>query len=107
MRSLICAGVSSAEVWDVSDLTDNITNTKQVNLSSGRNPISADEYLADVKRNLYLDASEPDVKLRNIILQISYIALSKLHGRTFYGTTQKAAVHFIAVLQPSKLKNRI
>ena len=37
--------------------------------------VSYDEAMADVKRNVLLDASEPDARIRVIMLQASYIEL--------------------------------
>lgn len=55
----------------------------------------------DVKRNFRLDASEPDARLRILMLQTSYIELCEKRGWKFYETAQKSAVrHLITVLQP-------
>eukprot|EP00171_Calliarthron_tuberculosum_P007262 IDg7262t1 len=108
LGSLICCRIFGIEVKEVSDLSDDIIKANIIKLSSGSKPVSAEEALADVKRNVRFDASEPDAKLRVLMLQASYIELCKKRGWKFYETAQKAAVkHIIAVLQPPQLKSRV
>lgn len=57
-----------------------------------------------VKRNLQLDASEPDACAYSM-MQTAYIKLCAQWGWNFVEKAQNAAVkHTVAVLQPLKLK---
>ena len=55
-----------------------------------------------------MDASEPDAKLRILMLQTSYIESCERRGWKFYENAQKAAIKQVcALLQPPELKNRV
>ncbi len=51
-----------------------------------------DDALADVKRNVRLDVSEPDARLRILMLQTSYLELCERRGWTFVEKALKAAI---------------
>ncbi len=42
--------------------------------------MSFDDALADVKRNVRLEVSEPDARLRILMLQTIYLELCERHG---------------------------
>lgn len=92
----------------MANLTDEVIKDKLISLSSGSRTASADPAMADVKRNVSLDASEPDAWLRIMMLSASYLELCDKRGCNFVEKAPKAAVkHFISVLQPPKLKQRV
>ena len=108
LRSLIRARIFGADVKEETDLTDKIIKKKLLELSGASKSVSFEEALADVKRNCRLDASEPDAKLRILMLKTSYIELCERRGWKFYENAQKAAIKQIcALLQPPELKNRV
>ncbi len=108
LRSLLRARIFGQGYTDVNDLTDDIIQNRLCNLVGGSKPVSFDDALADVKRNVRLDISEPDVRLRILILQIIYIELCERRGWTFVKKAPKAAIkHLIAFLQPNTLKSRV
>jgi len=64
--------------------------------------------MADVKRSISLNASEPDARLRIIILQTAYLDLCNRRGWNFVETAPRAAVkHILSVIQPPELKSRL
>eukprot|EP00171_Calliarthron_tuberculosum_P023413 IDg23413t1 len=100
MNPVYCNGIE--------DLTDDIIKNKLIELSSGSKPVSFDEALADVKRNIRLDLSDPDARIDILMLQASYVEHCKRHGWDFVNTAPKAAVkHIIEVLQPPELQTRV
>ena len=108
LQSLLVIRIFGEGINDVGDLTDDIIKVKLNELSSGSKPVSADEAMADVKRNVRLDASEPDARIRVLMLQASYVEHCKRRGWDFVNTAPKAAVkHLVAVLQPPALKSRV
>ncbi len=108
LQSLLVICVFGIGCNDVSDLTDDIVKAKPTELSSGSKPVSFDEALADVKRNVRLDPAEPDARIRILMLQASYVGHCKRCGWDFVNTASKAAVkHILAVLQPPALKARV
>ena len=108
LESLIDIQFFGEAVNLISDLTDDIITNKLEELSRGSKPVSAEEFLADIKRNVRLDATEPDAKLRTLILQANYVKFCKERGWRYYETAPKAAVkHILAVLEPPQLKSRI
>ena len=108
LRSLIRARIFGAEVKDVTDLTDSLIKSKLEELSGTSKSTSYEEALADVKRNCRLDSSEPDARIRILMLQTSYIELCERRGWKFYENAQKAAIKQIcSVLQPPELKTRV
>ena len=108
LRSLVRARIFRKNISDVTDLTDELIKEKLTTFAAGTKTVSADEALADVKRNVRLDATEPDARMRIMMLSASYLELCDKRGWNFIDTAPKAAVkHIVSVLQPPKLKQRI
>ena len=77
-------------------------------MAAGTKTVSAEEALADVKRNGRLDSSEPDARLRVMMMSASYLELCDKGGWKFVEKAPKAAIkQSISVLQPMRLKERI
>ena len=69
--------------------------------------VSVESALADVKRNVRLDANKPDARLRILMLSASYLELCEKRGWKFVETSQKAAIKYvISVLQPRCFNGR-
>ncbi len=93
---------------DVNDLADDIIKNRLCNLVGGSKPVSFDDTLADVKRNIRLDISEPDAHLRILMLKTSYLELCERRGWNLVEKISEAAIkHLVAVLQPQALKSRV
>ncbi|CAN8068627.1 unnamed protein product [Agarophyton chilense] len=108
LRSLVRARVFGKDIKEVSQLTDEIIKEKLSALSSKGRAVSYDEVMADVKRSISLDASEPDAFLRIIGLQTAYLDLCDRRGWNFVDKAPKAAVrHILAVVEPPELKIRL
>ena len=108
LKSLVQAQVFGAAIKEVSSLTDAIIKTTLTSLSSRGKIVDYEEVMADVKRSISLDASEPDPRLRIIILQTAYLDLCNHRGWNFVEKAPKAAVkHILSVIQPPELKNRL
>lgn len=61
-----------------------------------------------MKRNVKLDANEPDAGSRIIILSASYLYIWEKKSWKFIDTIPKAAIKYIiSVLKPPRLKSRI
>lgn len=88
-----------AEVTEVYQLTD---DTSKVNLESfavRTKAVSAKEALANVKKNVRLDASKLSARLRIKTLSHSYLELCNKRGWKFVEMAPKAAIkHIIFVL---------
>ena len=80
LRSLVRARIFGADVTDVTQLTDEKIKSKLETFAAGTKTVSEEEALADVKRNVRLDASEPDARLRIIMLSASYLELCDKRG---------------------------
>lgn len=81
---------------------DVIIETHLHGLIAGSKSVSFDDALADFKRNIRLDASELDARLRTLILQTSSIELCERRGQTFAEKALRAAIkHLNAFLQPA------
>ena len=108
LRSLVLSRVFGNNVTAISQLTDELIKSKLEEFCGAIKYVSYDEAMADVKRNVRLDVSEPDARIRVIMLQASYIELCERRGWNFFEKAQKAAVeHITAVLQPPQLKNLV
>lgn len=108
LRSLVLARMFGTQVKDVSDLTDEIIKDKLSSYAEGSKVVSADEALSDVKRNVRMDASERDARIRIMMLSASYLGLCYKRGWKFVFKAPKAAIgHIISVLQPPRLKQRV
>ena len=108
LRSLVRARIFGAAITDVANLTDEIIKEKLLELTGGPRTVSAEEALAEVKRNILLDASEPDASLRVLMLSASYLELCDKRGWNFVEKAPKVAVkHILSVLQPPRLKQRV
>jgi len=108
LRSLVQAQVFGEAITNVSQLTDDIIKNQLTALSSRGKVVDYDEVMSDVKRSISLNASEPDARLRIIILQTAYLDLCNRRGWNFVETAPKAAVrHILSVIQPPELKNRL
>ena len=108
LRSLVRARIFGAQFKEVADLTDDVIKSKLKELAGQPKSVSFEEALADVKRNCRLDSSEPDARIRILMLQTSYVELCERRGWRFYENAQKAAIRqIIAVLQPPELKSRV
>ena len=108
LRSLLRARIFGSEITNINALTDDIIKNKLMHLVSGSKHVTYDEAMADVKRNVRLDASEPDARLRILMLQTSYMELCERRGYNFVEEAPEAAVqHLIAVLQPPALKSLV
>jgi len=107
LRSLVRARVFGKEIQDIASLTDDLIKTKLTALSSRGKAVSYEEVMADVKRSISLNASEPDARLRILILQTAYLDLCERRGWNFVDEAPKAAVrHILSVIQPPELKSR-
>ena len=92
----------------MSNPTDEIINEKLEELAGGARTVLAEESLADIKKNVSLDASELDANLRVLMLSASYLELCNKRGWKFVEKAPKAAVkHIPFFLQPPRLKQRI
>lgn len=108
LKSLIRARVFGAEIKKVAELTDEIIKDKLDEIAGTSRSVSVESALADVKRNVKLDANEPDARLRILMLSASYLELCEKRGWNFIETSQKAAIkHIISVLRPAGLKQRM
>ena len=108
LRSLVRARAFGAQYKSVDELNDAVIKAKLESLSSTTKHVSFDEAMADVVRNVKIDASEADARLRVLMLQTSYISLCDRRGWNFIDKAQKAAVkHLTAVLEPPQLKSRV
>ncbi len=77
---------------------DDVIKNRLCNLVGGSKPVSLDDALTDVKRNVRLDVSEPDARIRILTLQTSYLELCERRGWTFVEKATKAAIkHLVAV----------
>ncbi len=65
---------------DGKDFADDVINAKLIERSSGTKPVSFDGALADVKRNVRLDAAEPDSRLLILSFQANIVEHCKRHG---------------------------
>ncbi len=68
LQSLLVIRVFGTGFIDISKLTDDIINAKLTVRSSGNKPVSFDEALADIKRNVRLDVAGPDARIRILML---------------------------------------
>ncbi len=101
LRSLLRARIFGQGYTDINDLTDDFIKNRHFNLVGGRNPVSFHDALADVKRKVRPDVSEPDARLRILMFQTSYLELCERRGWTFVEKAPKAAIkNLVAVLQP-------
>ncbi len=75
---------------DVNDLTYDVIKNRLCNLVGGSKPVSFDDALAYVKRNIRLNVSEPDARLRILMLQTSYLELCERRGWTFVEKAPKS-----------------
>ncbi len=108
LRSLLRARIFVQGYTDVNDLTDDVIKNRLCYFVEGSKPVSFDDALADVKRNVRLDFSEPDARLRILMLQTSYLDLCERRGWNFVENAPKAAIkNIFAVLQPPALTSRI
>ncbi len=73
LHSVLVIRVFGTGFSDVSNLTDVIIKAKMTELASGSKPVSIDEALADVKRNVRLESAEPNALLQILIFQASYL----------------------------------
>lgn len=107
LRSLVRARIFSADITEVPGLTDKLIKSKLETFAAGSKKVSAEEAFADVKKKFRLDASEPDARLRVIMLSASYLDLCEKRGWKFVEKAPKTAVkHIISVHQPPRLKQR-
>ena len=75
LKSLVKARMFGQAIKELSDLNDDILKAKLQELAGGYRTVSCEQALADVKRNVKLDATEPDARLRILMLSASYIEL--------------------------------
>lgn len=95
-------------IKEVSDLFDHRLKEELQKLAGGARPVSSKQSIADVKRNVKHDASEPDARLLILILSASYIELCDKRGLQLVGKAHNAAVkHIVSVLQSPKRKTRV
>ncbi len=93
---------------NVSDVTDDAIKARLTEISSGSKPVSFDEVLADVKRNVRHDAAEHDACIRILMLQASYAEHCKRRGWDFANNAPEVTIkHIIAMLLPPALKPRV
>lgn len=60
------------------------------------------------RKKIRLDASEPDARLRILMLRTAYVSICKRHGWSFIETAQKGSVkHLMSVLLLPILKTHI
>ncbi|CAN8069970.1 unnamed protein product [Agarophyton chilense] len=108
LRSLVRARLFGKDVTDVNQLSDDLIKTKLLGRSGGVRSVSYEEVMADVKRNIKPDVSEPDPSLRIFMLRASYLDICERRGWNCVDSAPKSAVrHIIAVLQPPELKIRM
>ncbi|CAN8074724.1 unnamed protein product [Agarophyton chilense] len=108
LRSLVTACIFGVEVSDVSTLSDASIKANLTSLSSTSRSISSDGAAVGVKKNTRLDATEPDARMRTMLLSASYIEFCEERGWNFVKEAPKVAIsHIISVLQPPQLKSRI
>lgn len=108
LSSLVKSRMFGSEVKVLSDLTDDILKAKLQQIAGRSRTVSVEQAFADVKRNVRMDASEPDARLRVMILSASYIELCEKRGWEFVEKAPKAAIkHIISIVQPPRLKTRM
>lgn len=108
LRSLVCIRVFGQNINEESDLSDEILKAKLQELTGGARKASSEQDLADLKRNVKLDAGETYSKLLVLMLSASYIELCDKRGWKFIENCQKTALkHIISVLQPPKLNTHV
>ncbi len=82
LRSLIRALIFVQCYTDVNLLTDVVINKRLCNVVRVSKPVLFDDAPSDVKRNVCLLFSEPDARLRMLILKKSYLELCQRRGWT-------------------------
>lgn len=108
LKSLIRARMFGAEITQAGQLTDELIKQKLEKLSGRTSSVSVEAALADVKRNVKLDANESDARVRVLMLSASYLELCEKRGWKFVENSPKAAIqHIISVLQHPQLKTRM
>lgn len=80
LRSLVRARILGIENRTVALLADKVTEGNLKELVCGTRQVFAKNALADVKRNISLDASEPIARIRILMLQTLYVELCKRRG---------------------------
>lgn len=80
LRSLLKGRIFGAQNTTIEQLSDNVIKARLESLASATKHVSFDEAMVDVKRNIRLDASEPDARLRVLMLQTSYVSLCEKRG---------------------------
>lgn len=92
----------------LNELTDAIVKCKLEESCDTKQEVSYEDALSIVRKKIRLDANEPDAAKRVIILNASYVTLSKKHGWTFKQEAPKAAIrHIMSVLQTPVLKKKV
>lgn len=105
LKSFVRSRFFGVEIKQVSELTDAILKAKLNERSGKKLNFSKEQVLADVKRNVRLNANESDAEFRIEALLASYLDLCDQCSWEFFEKTPKAAVkHIIVVLQPPRLK---
>lgn len=108
LKSLVRARFFGVNVKTVSECTDDVIKTELDKIAGTYKTVSVEAAFADVKRNVRLDANEPDARLRIMMLSASYLELCENRGWNFVENSQKAAIkHIISVLEPPRLKMRM
>lgn len=106
--SLVRARVFGSNYTAVSQLTDQTIKSRLEKLAVGSKSVCFDETMADIIGYAKLDTSEPNARLRMLMLQTAYVELCERRGWNFVEKAPKAAVkHILSVLQPQALKKRI
>ncbi len=106
--SLIRTRVFHQAYSEVNDLRDDAIKNHLCYLVGGSKPLSFDDALANVQPGVCLDISEPDARLRVLMLQANYLECCERLGLAFDEKATKAAIeHLVAVLQPQALKARV
>ncbi len=86
-------------------MTEDVINNRLCTLIGRSTPVSFDEAVADVKR---INISEPDARLRILLLQTSYLELCERLSLTFVENTLKAAFeNLVEVFKPPSFKLRV
>lgn len=89
-------------------MTDVFVKTLLQSLVRATKTVSREDALSDVKRNVRLDISEPDARIRILMHQNSYLELCERLGWEFVEKAPKSAIkHILSALQPPRLKSKI
>ena len=92
LRSLMRARILGADVTAVTQLTDEKIRSKLETFAAGTSTVSAEETLADVKKNVRLDSSEPGARLHFMMMCASYLELCDKVGWKIVEKAPKAAI---------------